>query len=97
MEVSLMLIFDMLQISDVYFGDVTGLCGNYDGEPSNDMRGPLGCLYTDPDLLTTAWSTRALGCNRLALRAKKRKVEEFQETCDKEVFRPTGLTQWNGK
>lgn len=93
----LMLIFDMLQISDVYYAEVTGLCGNYDGEPSNDMKGPLGCLYTDSALHTTAWSSPALGCSRLALRAKKRKLEEFQETCDKDVFQPTGLTQQNGK
>nr|BDT05255.1 tetrodotoxin binding protein [Hemigrapsus sanguineus] len=84
-----------IRISDVYYAEVTGLCGNYDGEPSNDMKGPLGCLYTDPALHTTAWSSPALGCSRLALRAKKRKLEEFQDTCDKEVFRTTGLSQQN--
>lgn len=92
----LMLGFDILQVGDIYYGEVNGLCGNYDGEPSNDMRGPSGCLYTDPVLHTTAWSTPALGCSRITLRGKKAKLGEFRETCDKEVFQPTGITQHNG-
>ena len=86
------------QVSDVYYGAVRGICGNYDGEPVNDMMGPTGCLYADPALYTLAWSTSARSdCRRFTLRNEKRVLSDYREECDTAVFQPTGLSQHNGK
>lgn len=85
-----------LMVSDVYYGAVRGICGNYDGEPHNDMMGPTGCLYTDPELYTLAWSTSARSdCRRFTLRNEKRVLTDYRENCDRVVFQPTGQTQQN--
>lgn len=85
-----------VMVSDIYYGAVKGICGNYDGEPQNDMMGPAGCFYTDPALHTLAWSTSARAdCRKFTLRNEKRVLSEYREECDRAVFQPTGLSQEN--
>uniref|UniRef100_A0A0P4WWF6 Vitellogenin domain-containing protein n=1 Tax=Scylla olivacea TaxID=85551 RepID=A0A0P4WWF6_SCYOL len=85
-----------VMVSDLYYGAVRGICGNYDGEPLNDMMGPTGCLYSDPALYTLAWSTSArTDCRKFTLRNEKRVLSGYREECNRAIFQPTGLSQEN--
>ncbi|KAK4308755.1 hypothetical protein Pmani_019566 [Petrolisthes manimaculis] len=84
-----------LWMSEVHYNSVRGLCGNYDNEADNDLTGPKGCLYTDPELFASAWTTTGRGCNRFNLNREKRKVTAYQESCPNQFYHPTGVTQPN--
>ncbi|XP_064111244.1 LOW QUALITY PROTEIN: hemolymph clottable protein-like [Macrobrachium nipponense] len=76
----------------VFKNDVIGLCGDFNGEKTGEMRGPKGCLYTDPELFTASWKTPGEGCAAFALLAKKKKVQAYQEDCPRLSYIPTGVS-----
>ncbi|XP_042893721.1 hemolymph clottable protein-like [Penaeus japonicus] len=73
-------------------GHTAGLCGNFDGEPSNDMVGPKGCYYTDSSLFALSWASPGEGCASFIFSGKKRKVEQYQDICTHFTYEPTGVT-----
>nr|AAD16454.1 clotting protein precursor [Pacifastacus leniusculus] len=76
-------------------GSIDGLCGRMDGEKTNDLVGPQGCIYSDPALFALAWTTKGEGCAQFSLRSKKRAVENFQQVCPRETHIPTGVSHPN--
>ncbi|XP_063593558.1 hemolymph clottable protein-like [Penaeus indicus] len=82
-------------LSSTYTSEVGGLCGNLDTEAFTDMQGPRGCTYTDPALLTLAWSTPGDGCSSFAFQEKRRAVERYQEDCPRFSYVPTGVSHSN--
>ncbi|KAK3869061.1 hypothetical protein Pcinc_025605 [Petrolisthes cinctipes] len=84
-----------LWMSEIHYNSVRGLCGNFDNEADNDLIGPKGCLYTDPELFASAWTTSGRGCNRFNLNREKQKVTAYQESCLHQFYHPTGVTQPN--
>lgn len=72
-------------------GHTAGLCGNYDGEPSNDMVGPKGCYYTDGHLFSLSWASPGEGCAAFNFKSLKRDVERYQEDCPHFAHEPTGV------
>ncbi|XP_069996102.1 hemolymph clottable protein, partial [Penaeus vannamei] len=73
-------------------GHTTGLCGNFDGEPSNDMVGPKGCYYTDAHLFALSWASPGEGCAAFNFKSLKRDVDRYQEDCPHFAHEPTGVT-----
>ncbi|XP_047490877.1 hemolymph clottable protein-like [Penaeus chinensis] len=73
-------------------GHTIGLCGNFDGEPSNDMVGPKGCHYTDDRLFALSWASPGEGCASFMYKNLKRDVERYQETCSHFTYEPTGVS-----
>ncbi|XP_066977226.1 hemolymph clottable protein-like isoform X2 [Macrobrachium rosenbergii] len=79
-------------LDSVFKNDVIGLCGDFNGDKTGEMRGPKGCLYTDPELFTASWKTPGEGCRGFALLAKKKKVQAYQEDCPRLSHIPTGVS-----
>ncbi|KAG7156252.1 Hemolymph clottable protein-like 2 [Homarus americanus] len=85
---------DKVEILDpqVLRGKIEGLCGKMDGEKSNDLVGPKGCIYTNLTLFALSWTTPSQDCDVFALQSKKDEVELFQKTCSRESYIPTGVS-----
>ena len=57
-----------VKASSVWNGRLCGLCGNYNGDPSDDFQTPSGVLVTSPDDFGTAWNTsQHEGCGLLEI------------------------------
>uniref|UniRef100_H3AZ76 VWFD domain-containing protein n=1 Tax=Latimeria chalumnae TaxID=7897 RepID=H3AZ76_LATCH len=48
----------VITLSSSYFGSVCGLCGNYNGNPSDDFATPGGTLVTTPEKLGASWKVK---------------------------------------
>ncbi|KAK7084862.1 hypothetical protein SK128_010602 [Halocaridina rubra] len=89
----------ILKVSDkVYFAEeqlfrsmIKGVCGNFNGERDDEMVGPRGCTYTDPELFVKSWSAPGSGCRGFSYQAKKRPVEAYQDVCVHDTYVPTGV------
>ena len=63
-----------------------GVCGNFDGKPTNDRIGPMGCLYTEPELelFKYAWTVEeGQDCDTRHVQEMHKQVNQFQGTCKK--------------
>ena len=47
----------MVMVSHQHAGHLCGMCGDYDGDPSDDFRNQFGALTTDVNLLAHSWFT----------------------------------------
>ena len=76
-------------------GHIRGLCGNYDGEPMNDLMGPKGCSYTDYQMFAQSWMTPMEGgCGDYD--AKVADVHTYQGNCPHDFYQATGETYHEG-
>lgn len=91
-----MLTYCLWQLGLDHRGHTTGICGNFDGEPSNDMVGPKGCYYTDGPLFALSWASPGEGCASFMYKNLKRDVVWYQENCPHFTYEPTGVTHADG-
>ena len=72
----------MLQaLSPVLQGNVAGLCGDFDGDSSEDLRDPIGCVYRASDGITYATSWTMQPCPQRS--PVLQRLKEHQWDCPK--------------
>ncbi|XP_064111816.1 hemolymph clottable protein-like [Macrobrachium nipponense] len=74
-----------------YRSYIVGLCGKYDGERQLEFLGPKGCDYSDHTLFAAAWELDGDVCDAVIHSENKKKVEEYQSTCQNSSYIPTGV------
>ncbi|XP_066977196.1 hemolymph clottable protein-like isoform X2 [Macrobrachium rosenbergii] len=74
-----------------YRSYIIGLCGKYDGERQLEFLGPKGCDYSDHTLFAAAWELDGDVCDAVTHGENKKKVGEYQSTCQNSSYVPTGV------
>lgn len=46
----------LVMVSQQFEGHVCGMCGDYDGDPADDLTDDLGGLTTDVDSFAKSWN-----------------------------------------
>lgn len=50
----------MISLPTTYHGLVRGLCGDYDGDESNDLMLPSGTLTSDINVFGNSWEVKVV-------------------------------------
>jgi len=73
----------LLKLNPRFKSSTLGLCGDYNSESVEDLRGPSGCVYrkNQGKLFTAAWVSDKSQCRDATMQPLIRQLQQHRQTC----------------